>query len=179
MVNLAPPDDRHSACRMTLHWTPKMVLGRNPNGPSSRALALSSRNADLNGDTTVWTQHVPGRRETVLKMVEEVNMQRTESRTENRSGYHQIRDASNRSRQTVPRPRLRDEVVSADMPDAPVDDRPDTPRRRHNVWIHAGAEHHADEAGVSHTQRQRDITQRLSAEFRGEPFYLKPGTKRN
>ena len=87
---------------------------------------------DLNGDTTVWTQHVPDASETVLKMVEEVAMQRTESSTENEADTIKfampVTDHAANGTSSAPR-----DEVSADMPDAPVDDTPDPPVDD-NVW---------------------------------------------
>ena len=86
----------------------------------------------MNGDTTIWTQHVPDASETVLKMVEEVAMQRTESSTENEADTIKfampVTDHAANGTSSAPR-----DEVSADMPDAPVDDTPDTPVDD-NVW---------------------------------------------
>ena len=74
-------DDRTFRLPPDTHWTPKWCSAEINGRRAGHGTQVEE--CDLNGDTTVWTQHVPDVSETVLKMVKEVAMQRTESSTEN------------------------------------------------------------------------------------------------
>ena len=112
------------------HWTPKWCSAEINGRRAGHGTQVEE--CDLNGDTTVWTQHVPDASETVLKMVEEAAMQRTESSTENEADTIKfampVTDHAADGTSSAPR-----DEVSADMPDAPVDDTPATPVDD-NVW---------------------------------------------
>ena len=123
-------DDRTFRLPPDTHWTPKWCSAEINGRRAGHGTQVEE--CDLNGDTTVWTQHVPDASETVLKMVEEVAMQRTESSTENEADTIKfampVTDHAANGTSSAPR-----DEVSADMPDAPVDDTPDTPVDD-NVW---------------------------------------------
>ena len=123
-------DDRTFRLPPDTHWTPKWCSAEINGRRAGHGTQVEE--CDLNGDTTVWTQHVPDASETVLKMVKEVAMQRTESSTENEADTIKfampVTDHAANGTSSAPR-----DEVSADMPDAPVDDTPDTPVDD-NVW---------------------------------------------
>ena len=123
-------DDRTFRLPPDTHWTPKWCSAEINGRRAGHGTQVEE--CDLNGDITVWTQHVPDASETVLKMVEEVAMQRTESSTENEADTIKfampVTDHAANGTSSAPR-----DEVSADMPDAPVDDTPDTPVDD-NVW---------------------------------------------
>ena len=123
-------DDRTFRLPPDTHWTPKWCSAEINGRRAGHGTQVEE--CDLNGDTTVWTQHVPDASEIVLKMVEEVAMQRTEFSTENEADTIKfampVTDHAANGTSSAPR-----DEVSADMPDAPVDDTPDTPVDD-NVW---------------------------------------------
>lgn len=123
-------DDRAFRLPPDTHWTPKWCSAEINGRRAGHGTQVEE--CDLNGDTAVWTQHIPNASETVRKLVEEVAMQRTESSTENEADAIEfampVTDHAANGTSSAPR-----DEVSADMPDAPVDDTPDTPVDD-NVW---------------------------------------------